>query len=482
MTDTFSGQTFAGQTGALIGDAWTQAAQQYALVSPSSGEEIARVADCGVAEANAALEASVTAFATWRKTTAYERSSLLRKWFNLILRDEGKIAHLIALEMGKPVTEALGEVRYAASFIEWYAEEAKRVYGEVLPSQFGHKRLFATKHPVGPVYAITPWNFPAAMATRKLGPALAAGCTVILKPAEQSPLTALKLAELWLEAGGPAGVIQVITCSDPVAVSGVFLDDPRVRKITFTGSTEVGRILTRQSAETLKRVSMELGGHAPFIVFEDADIDRAVQDVIACKFRNAGQTCVCTNRIYVQRSILGEFTAKLSAAVAGLRVGDPLIASTQIGPLVDAQGLAKVKAHVADALALGATASVGGHALEGLYFEPTVLSGVTANMLVMREETFGPVAPVIAFDSELQVIAAANATPFGLAAYLWTANLARAVRVTESLEYGIIGLNDPVPSTAQAPFGGIKQSGFGREGGHWGLDEYLYVKYVSMAL
>lgn len=477
MTDIFS-----TQTGALIGDSWAQAAGQYALTSPSSGLEIARVADCGVLEANAALEASVTAFATWRKTTAYERSSLLRKWFNLMQRDEQQLAHLIALEMGKPVTEALGEVRYAASFIEWYAEEAKRVYGEVLPSQFGHKRLFATKHPVGPVYAITPWNFPAAMATRKLGPALAAGCTVILKPAEQSPLTALKLAELWLEAGGPSGVVQVITCSDPIAVSGVFLNDPRVRKITFTGSTEVGRILTRQSAETLKRVSMELGGHAPFIVFEDADIDRAVQDVVACKFRNAGQTCVCTNRIYVQRSILEEFTAKLSVAVAALRVGDPLIASTQIGPLVDAQGLAKVKAHVADALALGATASVGGHALEGLYFAPTVLRGVTADMLVMREETFGPVAPVIAFDSEAEVIAAANNTPFGLAAYLWTKDLARAVRVTESLEYGIIGLNDPVPSTAQAPFGGIKQSGFGREGGHWGLDEYLYVKYVSMAL
>ena len=477
MTDIFS-----GQTGALIGDSWTQAARQYALVSPSTGQEIARVADCGVLEAHQALEASVAAFATWRKTTVYERSSLLRKWFNLILRDEQTLARLIALEMGKPVTEALGEVRYAASFIEWYAEEAKRVYGEVLPSQFGHKRLFATKHPVGPVYAITPWNFPAAMATRKLGPALAAGCTVVLKPAEQSPLTALKLAELWLEAGGPSGVIQVVTCSDPVAVSGVFLDDPRVRKITFTGSTEVGRILTRQSAETLKRVSMELGGHAPFIVFEDADIERAVQDVIACKFRNAGQTCVCTNRVYVQRSILEEFTAKLSTAVAALRVGDPLIASTQIGPLVDAQGLAKVKAHVADALALGATASVGGQALDGLFFQPTVLSGVTANMLVMREETFGPVAPVIAFDTEAEVIAAANDTPFGLAAYLWTANLARAVRVTEHLEYGIIGLNDPVPSTAQAPFGGIKQSGFGREGGHWGLDEYLYVKYVSMAL
>ena len=476
------GSEYAGQTKALIGAAWVGGSSQYGVTSPSSGTEIAMVADCGVAEANAALEASVAAFATWSKTTAYERSSLLRTWFNLIRRDEAEIARTIALEMGKPVTEALGEVRYAASFLEWYAEEAKRIYGEIIPSQFGHKRLFASKHPVGPVYAVTPWNFPAAMATRKVAPALAAGCTLVLKPAEQSPLTALKLAELWLEAGGPAGVFQVVTCSDPVAVSKVFLDDPRVRKITFTGSTEVGRILTRGSAETLKRVSMELGGHAPFIVFDDADVEQAVLDVVACKFRNAGQTCVCTNRVYVQRGILEEFTRKLSDAVAQLRVGDPLQSSTQIGPLVDAQGLEKVKRHVADAIKHGATASVGGHALEGLYFEPTVLSGVTEDMLVMREETFGPVAPVIAFDTEAEVLRAANNTPFGLAAYVWTRDLSRAVRVSEELQYGIIGLNDPIPSTAQAPFGGIKQSGFGREGGHWGLEEYLYVKYTSVVV
>ena len=473
---------FNPQTKALIGNDWVQPQSTYPLTSPSTGQVIAHVADCGVTEARAALEATVTAFDSWRNTTAYERSSLMKKWFALIIRDEQEIARMIALEMGKPVSEALGEVRYAASFIEWYAEEAKRVYGEIIPSQFGNKRLMATKHPVGPVYAVTPWNFPAAMATRKVGPALAAGCTFVLKPAEQSPLTALKLAELWLEAGGPAGVFQVIPCSDPIEVSKVFMEDSRIRKITFTGSTEVGRILTKQSAETLKRVSMELGGHAPFIVFDDADIEQAVKDVVACKFRNAGQTCVCTNRVYVQRGILESFTEKLAFAVSSLKVGDSLDTSTQIGPLVDAQGLAKVKAHVADALALGATAVTGGAALEGLYFQPTVLAGVTNDMLVMREETFGPVAPVIVFDTEAEVLHAANDTPFGLAAYLWTKDLSRAMRVSEKLEYGIIGLNDPIPSTAQAPFGGIKQSGFGREGGHWGLEEYLYVKYVSMVI
>ena len=479
MTATFE---FNGQTKALIGSDWVTPQSTYPLTSPSTGQVIAHVADCGVTEARAALEATVTAFDSWRNTTAYERSSLMKKWFALMIRDEQEIARMIALEMGKPVSEALGEVRYAASFIEWYAEEAKRVYGEIIPSQFGHKRLMATKHPVGPVYAVTPWNFPAAMATRKVGPALAAGCTFVLKPAEQSPLTALKLAELWLEAGGPAGVFQVITCADPIEVSKVFMEDSRIRKITFTGSTEVGRILTKQSADTLKRVSMELGGHAPFIVFDDADIDQAVKDVVACKFRNAGQTCVCTNRVYVQRGILESFTEKLAAAVSSLKVGDSLDTSTQIGPLVDAQGLAKVKAHVADALAHGATAVTGGAALEGLYFQPTVLSGVTNDMLVMREETFGPVAPVIAFDTEAEVLHAANDTPFGLAAYLWTKDLSRAMRVSEKLEYGIIGLNDPIPSTAQAPFGGIKQSGFGREGGHFGIEEYLYVKYVSMVI
>jgi succinate-semialdehyde dehydrogenase/glutarate-semialdehyde dehydrogenase len=467
---------------ALVGAQWTPSSAQYPLYSPSTGAEIARVADCGVKEAHAALEASVAAFASWRKTTAYERARLLRAWHALILRDEQDLARTIAQEMGKPVTEALGEVRYAASFVEWYAEEAKRVYGEVIPSHAANKRLYATRHPVGPVYAVTPWNFPAAMATRKLAPALAAGCTVVLKPAEQSPLTALKIAALWLEAGGPEGVLQVLTCQDPVAVSKVFLDDGRVRKITFTGSTEVGRILTRQSADTLKRMSMELGGHAPYLIFADADLDRAVADVMASKFRNAGQTCVCTNRVYVQRAILEAFTAKLAAAASALRVGDPLDPSTQIGPLVDAQGLEKVKAHVADAVKHGATVVTGGQALEGLYYAPTVLGGVTADMLVMREETFGPVAPVIAFDTEDEAVNAANDTPYGLAAYVWTKDLSTAMRVSENLEYGIVGLNDGMPSAVQAPFGGIKQSGFGREGGLWGIEEYLYVKYTSMGV
>lgn len=480
MTATAS--RFTGQTNALIGAEWVSTARRYAVTSPSSGEVIAEVADCGEAEAWAAVEHSVKAFESWRDTTAYERAALLRKWFDLMLRDEQEIARTIALEMGKPVTEALGEVRYAASFLEWYAEEAKRVYGETIPSQFGHKRLFATRHPVGVVYGVTPWNFPAAMATRKVGPALAAGCTFVLKPAEQSPLTALKMAELWLEAGGPAGVFQVIPCADPMPVSRVFMDDDRVRKITFTGSTEVGKILAKQSADTMKRISLELGGHAPYIVFDDADLEQAVKDVVACKYRNAGQTCVCTNRVYVQRGILEAFTIKLADAVSALKVGDPLEGSTQIGPLVDAQGLEKVKAHVKDALDHGAKAVTGGGALEGLYFAPTVLSGVTNDMLIMREETFGPVAPVIPFDTEAEAIRAANDTPFGLAAYLWTKDLSRAMRVSEKLEYGIVGLNDPVPSTAQAPFGGVKQSGIGREGGHWGIEEYLYVKYISMGV
>ncbi|MFK7603214.1 NAD-dependent succinate-semialdehyde dehydrogenase [Deinococcus sp. SM5_A1] len=454
----------------------------FDLHSPSSGEVIAQIPDHGAAEAAAAADRAMAAFATWRRTTAYARAALLRKFFDLMLRDEQEIAVLIAREMGKPVTEALGEVRYAASFIEWYAEEAKRVFGDILPSQVPGKRLFVTQESVGPVYAVTPWNFPAAMATRKIAPALAAGCTVILKPAEQSPLTALKMLDLWTEAGGPPATFQVITASDPVAVTKVMMDDARIRKVTFTGSTEVGRLLAAQAAPTLKRVSLELGGHAPYLIFADADLDQAVLDVIACKFRNAGQTCVCTNRIYVQRTVLKDFTARLTRAVEALKVGDPLDASTQIGPLVDGQGLEKVKRHVADALAMGAVATIGGEAGEGLYFEPTVLTGVTREMLVMREETFGPVAPVLAFDTEEEVIQAANDTEFGLAAYLWTTDLDCAFRVSERLEYGIIGLNDPVPSTAQAPFGGVKQSGYGREGGPWGIQEYLNTKYLSMTV
>ncbi|MDX2004348.1 MAG: NAD-dependent succinate-semialdehyde dehydrogenase [Meiothermus sp.] len=469
-------------TQALIGSDWTSTAKTFPVTSPFTAEVIAGVADCGESEARRAVEASVAAFERWRETTAYERAALMERWCGLILRDEQALGRLIALEMGKPITEAVGEVRYAVSFVKWYAEEAKRVYGQTVPSQFATKRLMVLKQPVGPVYGITPWNFPAAMATRKIGPALAAGCTFILKPAEQSPLTAIRLAELWLEAGGPTGTFQVIPCADPVPVTRVMMADERVRKITFTGSTEVGRLLTRQGADTLKRVSMELGGHAPYLIFDDADLDQAVRDVIACKFRNAGQTCVCTNRVYVQRGILEAFSAKLVEAVRALKVGNPLEASTQIGPLVDAQGLEKVKAHVADALSKGATVLSGGGAAEGLFFTPTVVCGVNDSMRIMQEETFGPVVPLIAFDTEAEALAAANHTPYGLAAYLWTQNLSRAMRLAERLEYGIVGLNDAIPSTAQAPFGGVKQSGFGREGGHWGIEEYLNVKYISMGL
>ncbi|GGR28146.1 NAD-dependent succinate-semialdehyde dehydrogenase [Deinococcus ruber] len=460
----------------------TAVSAEFDVVSPSSGQVVGRVPDQHADDARQMIERSVQAFASWRRTTVYQRAELLRTFFDLMLRDEAEIARLIASEMGKPVTEAAGEVRYAASFIEWYAEEAKRIFGSTMPSQSAHKRLFVTHEAVGPVYAITPWNFPAAMATRKIAPALAAGCTIILKAAEQSPLTALKMQALWTEAGGPADTFIVLTTSDPIPVTAVMMQDARIRKITFTGSTEVGRLLAAQAAPTLKRVSLELGGHAPYLIFDDADIDQAVLDVIACKFRNAGQTCVCTNRIYVQRGIAEEFTRKLTDAVAALKVGDPLDASTQIGPLVDQQGLDKVQRHVQDALDKGAHVTTGGAVTDGLYFAPTVLTGVTPDMVLMREETFGPVAPVLIFDTEEEAVQAANDTEYGLAAYLWTQNLGRAFRITEALEYGIVGLNDPVPSTAQVPFGGVKQSGYGREGGPWGIQEYLTTKYLSMTV
>jgi succinate-semialdehyde dehydrogenase/glutarate-semialdehyde dehydrogenase len=384
--------------------------------------------------------------------------------------------------MGKPVAEARGEIRYAASFIEWYAEEAKRVYGATIPSQFPHKRLLVLHQPVGPVYAITPWNFPAAMVTRKVAPALAAGCTVILKPAEQSPLTAVRLRELWDQAGAPPGVFQVVTTDDPAAVSKVFLEDPRIRKLTFTGSTEVGKLLYAQAAFTMKRLSLELGGHAPFLIFEDADLDAAVREVCSSKFRNAGQTCVSVNRIYAHESIAEPFTARLVDAVRLLKVGDPLNEATQIGPLVDAQGLQKVSAHVEDAVSKGARVLTGGHALEGLFYAPTVLTNLHPGMRILNEETFGPVAPVLTFRTTAEAVALANDVPYGLAAYLWTRDLSRAFQVAEALDYGIVGVNDGLPSTAQAPFGGFKDSGIGREGGKWGLDEYLETKYVSLAL
>jgi succinate-semialdehyde dehydrogenase/glutarate-semialdehyde dehydrogenase len=393
-----------------------------------------------------------------------------------------ELVPLMAMEMGKPVTEAAGELRYSMSFVEWYGEESKRVYGETIPSQFAKKRMLVMRQPSGIVYAITPWNFPHATVTRKVAPALAAGCVVILKPAEETPLSALYLGQLWRDAGGPEGTLQVLPAFDPVPVSDALLDDQRVRVLTFTGSTAVGTHLYARCAATMKRIALELGGHAPFLVFEDADVPSAVREVVACKFRNAGQTCVCTNRIYVHESIADRFVGALTESVAALRVGDPLETATQIGPLVNQQTLDKVQRHVADAADRGARVTTGGKSLGGLYFQPTVLTGVSPDMLLMREETFGPVAPVLRFRDDTEAVAMANDTPYGLAAYLWTSDLTRALRVSESLQYGIVGVNDGVPSTAQAPFGGVKSSGIGREGGRYGMDEFLDIKHVSIAL
>jgi len=467
---------------AFLTDAWQPARRNYRLTGPASGEVLAEVADCGAEEGRAAAQVAWDTFESWRRSSAFERSDLLMRWYEAIMADQERLARVMSQEMGKPIREARGEVAYAASFVRWYAEEAKRVYGEVLPSHVSGKRLMAIRQPVGPVFAVTPWNFPLAMVTRKAAPALAAGCTVVLKPAEQTPLSALLLAELWLRSGGPAGTLQVLPALDPVPVSDALMEDPRIRKVTFTGSTEVGRILYGKSAPTIKKLSLELGGHAPYLVFDDADVDSAVEQVIACKYRNAGQTCVCTNRIYVQRGIEDAFVERYVAASRALVVGDPLEETTDIGPLVDAAGLDKVARHVEDAVAKGARVATGGSALEGLYYAPTVLVGVSSDMRLMQEETFGPVSPILTFDTDEEAIRAANATPYGLAAYLYTNDLSRAFRVSEALEYGIVGVNDGVPSVAYAPFGGVKQSGLGREGGPWGIEAYLEVKFISIAL
>ena len=426
----------------------------FDIINPATNAVLDSAPDASVHDARQAIERSVSGFALWKVKTAFERAVVLRKWYKLIIEDTDTLARMMTQEMGKPITESRGEVKYAAAFVEWYAEEAKRAYGDIVPTHAANKRLLVTRQPVGPVYAITPWNFPAAMVTRKVAPALAAGCTVVLKPAEQSPLTAIRLQALWVKAGGPADVFQVLTTSDAAAVSEVFFADSRVRKLTFTGSTEVGITLYAKAAQTVKRVSLELGGHAPFIVFEDADIPHAVAQVMATKFRNAGQTCVCANRVYVHERVSGPFAEQFAASVRALRVGDPMSDATQVGPLVDRQGLDKVASHVDDAVGKGATALVGGHRRDGLYFDPTVLVNVTSGMRILEEETFGPVAPIIGFADEADAIRAANATPYGLAAYVWTRDIGRAFRVADALDFGIVGVNDGLPAAPHAPFGG----------------------------
>jgi succinate-semialdehyde dehydrogenase/glutarate-semialdehyde dehydrogenase len=461
-----------------------RSARTFEVRNPATDAVIASVADGDADDARIAIEAASQAFPAWKNLAAIERAKPLRTLSGLMLRDTERLADLCSQECGKPLAEARVEVAYAASFLEWYAEEGKRIYGETIPASDPGKRLLVLRQPSGVAAAITPWNFPIAMVTRKMGPALAAGCTQVVKPAEQTPLSALAIAELCLEAGFPAGVFNVVTGLDAPAIADTFFEGLTIRHVSFTGSTDVGRILLAKSAANVVRVSLELGGHAPFIVFQDADIDKAVAGAMASKFRNAGQTCVCANRFLVQREIHDEFVKRLSIAVAALKVGDGRTPGIHVGPLVDDAGLRKAEAHIADALSHGAHVVTGGTRLSVVgcadrFMAPTVLSGVTPAMLCFREETFGPIAPVCVFDTESEALAIANGTPYGLAAYLFTADGARIMRMSEALHYGIVGVNDALPATAQAPFGGVKHSGLGREGGHHGIEEYLDLKYVS---
>ncbi|TES47451.1 NAD-dependent succinate-semialdehyde dehydrogenase [Halalkalibacterium halodurans] len=462
-----------------INGEWMRSGKTLDVTNPATGEVIDTVPFAGKKEAELAVSAAYEAFPQWSSQTASERSRYLMRWFQLIDEQQEEIGEIMTKEQGKPLREAIGEVQYANSFIQWYAEEAKRIYGDTIPASAINKRILVQKQPVGVIAAITPWNFPAAMITRKVAPALAAGCTAIVKPAEQTPLTALKLAQLAEEAGIPAGVLNVIT-GNAQDIGEAWLEDSRVRKITFTGSTEVGKLLMRGAAQTVKKISLELGGHAPFIIMDDANLEEAVDQVIASKFRNAGQTCVCANRIYVAREIAEAFTEKFAAKVNELKVGNGLEEGVTIGPLIDKAAVEKVEAHIHDALKKGGQVLVGGQ-WTNHFFEPTIITGATDEMLCMNEETFGPLAPVATFDTEEEVIERANHTPYGLAAYVFTENIGRAIRLSEKLEYGIVGVNDGMPSVAQAPFGGWKESGLGREGGKYGIEEYLEVKYVSVA-
>lgn len=468
---------------ALIGGGWCDAADgaRFAVQNPANAQVIGHVPRCTQTDTGRAIEAAHAAFAGWRDTPAKTRAQLLRRWFDLILVHRDDLAAIMVSEQGKPLAEARDEIEYAASFIEWFAEEARRVYGDVVPSPWADRRMLTLRQPVGVAALITPWNFPAAMLTRKAGAALAAGCTVVAKPASLTPFTALALAELAQRAGLPPGVLNVVT-GDAETIGGVMTSHPLVRKVSFTGSTAVGRQLLAQSASTLKHVSLELGGNAPFIVFDDADLDAAVDAALASKYRNSGQTCVCANRVFVQDAIYDAFAEKFSAAVAQLKVGEGFTPGVETGPLISVAALEKVEAHIADALAQGATLLTGGarHALGGQFFQPTVLAGCTPAMQICRDETFGPVAPLIRFADEAEVIRMANDTDYGLAAYACTRDLGRAWRLAEQLEYGMVGINAGLISTAEAAFGGVKQSGLGREGGRSGIDAYLETKYVNL--
>lgn len=469
---------------AYINGQWCDAASgnTIAVDNPATGEVIAHVPSLTAEETRAAIDAADAALPAWRARTAKERATILRRWYELMLANQEDLARLMTAEQGKPLVESRGEIVYAASFLEWFAEEGKRIYGDMIPSPLADRRFLVMKQPIGVCAAITPWNFPSAMITRKAGPALAAGCTMVLKPASQTPLSALALAVLAEEAGVPAGVFSVVTGSAGT-IGSELTSNPTVRKLTFTGSTEVGRVLMRECADTIKKVSLELGGNAPFIVFDDADLDAAVVGALASKYRNAGQTCVCANRLLVQDGVYDQFAEKLAAAVAGLKIGNGLEEGITQGPMIDEKALQKVEEHIADATEKGGEVIAGGkrHALGGRFFEPTIIKHVTPAMKVAKEETFGPLAPLFRFSTEQEALAMANDTEYGLAAYFYTRDLGRTFRVSEGLEYGIVGVNTGIISTEVAPFGGIKASGLGREGSKYGIEDYLEIKYVALA-
>lgn len=468
---------------ALINGEWVDAdsGETISVTNPATGAVIATVPKMGAAETKRAIDAANTAWPAWRSMLAKDRAAILRRWYTLMHENADDLALIMTSEQGKPLAEAKGEVVYGASFIEWFAEEAKRLYGDVIPQHQSDKRIVTIKQPIGVTAFITPWNFPIAMITRKAGPALAAGCPAVAKPASQTPLSALAVAVLAERAGVPKGVLSVVTGSAG-AIGGEMTANPIVRKVSFTGSTEIGKVLIKQCADTVKKVSMELGGNAPFIVFDDADIDAAVDGAIVCKFRNAGQTCVCANRIYVQSGVYDAFAQKLAEKTAALKVGNGVDAGTAIGPLIDMAAIDKVEEHLADATGKGARVIAGGkrHALGGSFFEPTVLADVTQNMMVSKDETFGPLAPIFKFETEEDVIAMANDTEFGLASYFYARDIGRVWRVAEELEYGMVALNTGILSTEVAPFGGVKESGLGREGSKYGLDEFCEIKYILM--